>query len=503
MSGKVAWRADFLASWVVFLVALPLSIGIAVASGVPEERAAAVGILSAIVSGFVTGLFAGSPLQISGPAAGLIVVTYEISQKVGWEGLALAVMLTGLFQVVGGLLRWGGLFRAVTPGMIEGMMSGIGMIILLTQVYRLIGLRPPGEGLALGGFVNLIRLPSSLLALKPERLIEVGLAMATLTLMSLWARLAPSRLKVIPAALVSLLGAVVIAQVLPWPVTFLSFDGRWSGAIQLPHSGMLSYLLSPVLWQSAFVLTFIASAKGLLTAAAIDTLQTHAPRTRFNRELMAEGTANLSCGFLGLLPITGEVARSSANVLSGAQTARSNLLHAGWMLLFLMAFPAAFKYLPQAAISGLLIAIALKLLNLPLFWKLSKESPSESFVFLTTFLLGFGIDLLLGILGGLLIAFFHLTYRLSQLRIRVKYGGQRHIHLHLSGAATFLQLPGLTALFQRLPKDAHLHIRGEALLYIDFACRSYFSQFAKELEAQGGRLYLHIETPPPLAKGQG
>ncbi len=126
--------ADFLASWVVFLVALPMSIGVAIASGAPADRAATVGILSTVISGFVTGSFSGSPLQISGPAAGLIVITYDISQKLGWEGLSLAIMLTGLFQVAGGLLKEGRVFRAVTPGMIEGMMSGIGMIILLIPI---------------------------------------------------------------------------------------------------------------------------------------------------------------------------------------------------------------------------------------------------------------------------------------------------------------------------------------------------------------------------------
>lgn len=495
MSGKASWSADFLASWVVFLVALPMSIGVAMASGAPADRAAAIGILSAVIGGFVTGFFSGSPLQISGPAAGLIVITYDISQKLGWEGLSLAILLTGLFQVAGGLLKGGRLFRAVTPGMIEGMMSGIGMIILLTQIYRLIGIKPPGEGLALGGFINLFQLPKALLSLKTGHFVELSLAIIAFLIMSLWPLLVPPRLRILPAALVSLLVGLVIAQIYPWPVKFLSPVGSVSDVIQLPRLETLTHLLSPALWQSAFVLAFIASAKGLLTASAIDMLQTHAPRTRYDRELIAEGTANLLCGFLGLLPVTGEIARSSANVISGARTARSNLLHAFWMLLFLLIFPQAFSHLPQAVISGILIGIAFRLLNIPLFWKLRKESPSESLVWLTTFLLAFGIDLLVGVLGGLLVALSHLTYKLARLQVRVRYGGQRHVYLHLQGVATFLNLPALMAIFQRIPKDVSLHVVGEELVYIDFACRDYFHQLGKEFEVQGGCLYFHLKDP--------
>jgi len=226
-------------------------------------------------------------------------------------------------------------------------------------------------------------------------------------------------------------------------------------------------------------------------------LQTHAPRTRYDRELIAEGTANLLCGFLGLLPVTGEIARSSANVISGARTARSNLLHAFWMLLFLLIFPQAFSYLPQAVISGILIGIAFRLLNIPLFWKLQKESPSESLVWLTTFLLAFGIDLLVGVLGGLFVALSHLTYRLARIQIRVRYGGQRHVYLYLQGAAIFLHLPALMALFERISRDVHLHVVGKELFYIDFACREYFQQLAKEFEDRGGGFYLDLGSHPP------
>jgi len=215
------WPTFWPRGWLV-LVALPMSIGVAIASGVPADRAAAAGILSAVIGGFVTGFFAGSPLQISGPAAGLIVITYDISQKLGWEGLSLAVMLTGLFQVTGGLLKGGKLFRAVTPGMIEGMMSGIGMIILLTQAYRLIGIKPPGEGLALGGFINLFLLPEALLSMQAEYFVELSLAIIAFLIMSLWPIWAPPRLRILPGALVSLLAGLVIAQVSPWPVRFLS-----------------------------------------------------------------------------------------------------------------------------------------------------------------------------------------------------------------------------------------------------------------------------------------
>jgi MFS superfamily sulfate permease-like transporter len=228
---------------VVFLVGLPLSIGIAIGSGVPAERAAAVGILTMAVGGIVGGLLGGSPLQVSGPAAGLIVIVQGIVQDVGWEGLYASLLIAGAVQVLSGIFRMGYLFQAITPGLLKGLLSAIGVLILTGQIYRVSGTTPPGEGYALGGLLNVVLIPTALwksLA-NPNVLYAWGFVLLTLAVSYTWQRRAPAQWRFIPAPLLAVLISTLIALAWKPPLSYLQVPSNILAALHFFDAIRLSF----------------------------------------------------------------------------------------------------------------------------------------------------------------------------------------------------------------------------------------------------------------------
>ena len=196
-SARFVWH-DVFASVVVFLVALPLSMGIAIASGVPMEKAASVGLLTAIIGGLVVGPLSGSPLQVSGPAAGLTVMVADFIRKYGFETLGIIVMIGGLVQIVAGLFRLGPVFRAVSPALIQGMLAGIGVLIFASQFHVMVDDIPPGTGREFGGVINLWLIPQAVFkgVTEPAHRPAAIIGLLTIAILSLWAALAPKALRV-------------------------------------------------------------------------------------------------------------------------------------------------------------------------------------------------------------------------------------------------------------------------------------------------------------------
>ena len=184
-SFRNSWKDDFLASIVVFLVALPLCMGIAIASGVPPEKAAAVGIITGIIGGLVVGLFAGSPLQVSGPAAGLAVIVGQLIVEHGFATLGLIVMVAGVVQLLAGLLRLGQWFRAVSPAVIQGMLAGIGVLILAAQFHVMVDDKIPGSGIKFGGVINLYSIPEAVWKGVSENVHQEAASIGLLTILSI------------------------------------------------------------------------------------------------------------------------------------------------------------------------------------------------------------------------------------------------------------------------------------------------------------------------------
>ncbi|WP_197369975.1 SulP family inorganic anion transporter, partial [Streptomyces clavuligerus] len=263
-------REDVGASLVVFLVALPLCVGVAVASGVPAE----LGLITGIVGGLVTGLLPGSTLQVSGPAAGLTVLVFEAVQAHGLPMLGVIVLAAGLLQLLMGALRLGRWFRATSVAVVEGMLAGIGLVIIAGQLYALSGQQAPASGL--GKLAGLPQAAAGALA-SPQAVASLALGVGTLLILTGWKRL-PGRLRAIPAALGAVVLATAASYLLSLPVATVEIQGLLD-AVHLPGADTFGGLLSVGVIGTVLAFTLIASAESLFSAAAVDRLH-DGPRTR-------------------------------------------------------------------------------------------------------------------------------------------------------------------------------------------------------------------------------
>lgn len=500
------WHQDLLASLVVFLVALPLCMGIAIASGVPVDEAAAVGIITGIVGGVVTGALSGCPLQVSGPAAGLAVLVSQYWTQLDRTSFALVVLLAGSVQVLCGALRLGQWFRALSPAIVQGVLSGIGVLILASQLHVMVDDRPPGSGREFGGIINLITVPVAVYKGLTQATHFPAALVGVLTIVSIvaWSSLRSSRLSLVPAPLIGVCVATVTALILErfgLDPENIRLPESLGSVIHFPdlydearNQVNLTALLNHSVWVAALTLAFVASAESLLTAVAVDTLQQHAPRTNLERELVAQGVGNIVCGCLGVLPITGVIVRSSANVLAGARTRLSTILHGVWLLVFVAVFPNVLLHVPVASLAAILVYTGWKLMKPRAAFELARFGRGEVLTYLGTLTLVVVVDLLTGLLAGLGLAVAQLLYRFSHLEIQVDTdpARQRSV-LRLEGAATFLKLPKLAAALSRIPAGNELHVNLEGLWHIDHACLDLLMNWEKQQKAHGGALVIDWE----------
>ena len=340
---------DVSASFVVFLVAIPLCMGIAIASGAPPERG--------LIGGVVVGLLSGSPLQVSGPAAGLVVMVFDIVQTHGISGLGPVLILAGALQCLAAACRLGRWFRAISPAVVHGMLAGIGVLIVAGQFHVLIDNKPVASGLS-----NLMAMPGAFVGLLPldgtrgEAALFIGLA--TMIVMTAWERFRPAAVRHVPGALVGVTVATILSAALALPVLHVAIPDRIWETISLPDISTFSLMPLPTLLLSALALAFIASAESLLSASAVDRMQDRV-QTHYDRELFAQGIGNGVAGLLGGLPITGVIVRSSANVQAGAVSRLSAILHGVLILSFVGLMPDVLRLIPTAALAGVLVRLAL------------------------------------------------------------------------------------------------------------------------------------------------
>lgn len=492
-----SWKADVLASVVVFLVALPLCMGIAIASGVPPEKAAAVGIITGIVGGLVVGLLAGCPLQVSGPAAGLAVIVGQLIAEYGFATLGFIVMVAGVVQLLAGLLRLGQWFRAVSPAVIQGMLAGIGILIFAAQFHVMVDDTPPGSGIKFGGIINLYTIPEAVWKGLTENVHQEAAGIGVFTILAIvgWASFAPKKLKFLPAPLFGVLLATAAAGVLRLDMKYIGVPDNLADAIGLPAAGDWGRFLNGSILGAGLALAFVASTESLLTATAADALQQHAPRTKYDRELAAQGVGNLLCGLLGALPMTGVIVRTGANIQAGARTRAATMLHGLWLLVFAVLFPPILRLIPIASLAAVLVFTGWKLMNpkaVRALWLYGKGEVAIYAVTLATVVI---VDLLTGILVGIGLALAQLVYQFSHLTIRLEEDRERQrAVLYLEGAATFIRLPKLAAALQTVPPNTELHVHFEGLSHIDHACLDLLMNWEKQHEAAGGSLVVDWES---------
>jgi MFS superfamily sulfate permease-like transporter len=456
-------KADLFASLVVFLVALPLCVGVAIASGVPAE----LGLVTGIVGGLVAGALPGSSLQVSGPAAGLTVLVYEAVHRYGAGALGALVLGAGLVQLGLGVLRLGRWFRAVSVAVVQGMLAGIGLVLVAGQVYALGDATAPSGGL--GKLAGLVSLPARL---DPMALSVGGATIAVLLLWPRWKRGA----RLVPAPLVAVGLAAAVTGVFGLEVRRVEVRGLLD-AVRLPEAADLGRLTEVGVLGTVIAFALIASAESLFSAAAVDRLH-DGRRTDYDRELMAQGAGNAVCGVLGALPMTAVIVRSAANVQAGAQTKAARILHGVWLLLFTVVVPGVLGVIPVAALAALLVHAGCKLVpvrEVRVLWRGHRGEVVVLVVTATAIVVG---NLFEGVLVGLALAVAKTAWDASHVHVETEDRGAAGIVVRVLGHATFLRLPKLLDALEALPRDREVRLELGGLRHLDHACAAALEGWA-------------------------
>jgi MFS superfamily sulfate permease-like transporter len=497
------WKEDLLASIVVFLVALPLSMGLALVAGYPFESAAAVGLISGVIGGLVVGALSGTPLQVSGAANGAAVMMAVFAKEQGFDALGPIVMIAGFIQFAAGGLRLGPVFRAVSPALIQGMLAGIGILIFASQFHVMVDDVPPGTGKEFGGVINLWSLVEAVWKgmTQPAHLPAARIGLLTIAIIAVWSNYAPAGLKLVPAPLLGVVAATTVAWYFGYDIKYVPAPDDLLAAITLPTREALARAAQGAIWMAGLSLAFVAGAESLLTSTAVDAMQRRTPRTRYNKELVAQGAGNLLCGMLGVLPVSGVIVRSSANVQAGGRTRLSTMLHGIWILLFITLLPGVLRLIPVASLAAVLVYAGLKLIKLSFVKSLWTQDRAEIGIYVATLGTVVMVDLLTGIAVGIGLALARLLYTFSHLEVTVEEGKGKevtgrtgNIYIHLKGAATFIRLPKLAAALEKVPSDAHVHIYFHELTYIDHACLDLLVNWEQQHQAAGGELVIDWST---------
>ncbi|MDI6104323.1 SulP family inorganic anion transporter [Actinoplanes sp. NEAU-A12] len=488
---RIDYATEFTASLVVFLVALPLCIGVAVASGVPAE----LGIISGVVGGLVVGAARGSTLQVSGPAAGLAALVADTVLEHGVAMLGVIVLGCGLLQIVLGLIRLGRMFQAISVAVVQGMLAGIGLPLMFSQAYPLVDAKAPGKALE-----NIAGIPNLLAATfaNPQTLIAAGLGVLTIVLSALWKKV-PGPVNKIPAALVAVAVGMAVAALPGVDIRTLQV-GSLLDSVQVPGAAQLAGLADPAILGAILTFTIIASAESLFTAAAVDRMHS-GPRTQYNSELIAQGAGNTLCGLLGALPVTAVVARSSANVQAGAKTRASRTLHGLWLLAFAVVLPQVLALIPICVLAGVLVHSGWKLLAPAEFPKMWRQDRGEFAVMTLTTLVIVATALLEGALFGLAAGVILVALRMSKTSIK-RHLSEDTITLVMAGNSTFLRLPQLIDALEEATASDKPRIRLDitGITHLDHACRSQIDEFVAQQRATGRRVELFNPHPDGAAE---
>ncbi|MEU7133388.1 SulP family inorganic anion transporter [Streptomyces sp. NPDC046261] len=461
-------RQDVLASLVVFLVALPLCVGVAVASGVPAE----LGLITGIVGGLVVGFMPGSALQVSGPAAGLTVLVFEAVREFGLGMLGTIVLVTGLLQIGLGLLRFGRWFRAISVSVVQGMLAGIGLVLIFGQLYTMAGIKQPRSGL--DKILGVPKLAADI-ATSRTALTAFAIGLGTIAVLVLWQKL-PAKARLVPAPLAAVALATVVSAAGGLGIANVKVQGL-AEAIQPPAFSDLSQLGNVALLGTIIAFTLIASAESLFSAAAVDRMH-DGPRTHYDKELVAQGVGNTMCGVLGALPMTAVIVRSSANVQAGAKTSLSRILHGAWLLLFTVLLPAAIGIIPLAALAGVLVHAGCKLMPVKEIGPLWRTHRGEAVILGVTAIAIVTTSMFEGVVLGLVLAVVKSAWETSAVHVDVRELTGGRLVVTLTGNATFLRLPRILETLEAMPKDRPLELDLVSVRHLDHACHAALHNWA-------------------------
>lgn len=473
---NIVW-SDLRSGMVVFFVALPLCLGISFACGLPPES----GIWSGIAGGIVTTLFSGSRLSVSGPAAGLIsIVISGIASVKSIDHFFLAVSFAGIFQILLRLLKLGRYTTFIPNAVIYGMLSGVGVIIILKQIPHLIGYDPDFEGnfsffesYGSNTFASIIRAFANL-HLGP---LIIGLISLMLLVFgeSFLTKMKIRFFHVIPVSLFSVIIGILMVLIfnssLPERFHVLE-DNR----ILLPQgSGMLRVLIPDFsgiwygnFWKLVITMGMVATLESLLCIEALDKIDPEKQISDNNKELVAQGIGNMICGFIYALPVTSVIVRSSANVYAGAKTKLSAISHGIYLLLSILLLNDLLSYIPKSTLAAILIMVGYKLNKPELYKKILKGGKSQYLPFLFTLIIMVLTDLLTGVIIGFVISLGFILYRTVMAPIIIKHS-LNIVEVHLPEYVTFFHKEKLENIRRKF-KGKKIILFNDNCKYVDPDC---------------------------------
>ncbi|BCG63398.1 MAG: hypothetical protein methR_P1108 [Methyloprofundus sp.] len=508
---KKYWHQDLISGFLVFLIALPLSLGIAMASGLPPMA----GILSAIVGGMFVSRVNGSFVTIAGPAAGLIVVILDAVQTLGdgdpiagYRFALAAIVIAGLLQIMMGFFKAGSLSAFFPTSVVHGMLAAIGIIIITKQVHVMLGATPEPGSL----FSSMAQIPHSIMNMNAE----IGfIGLVGLLIMILWGRLQQPLLKKIPAPIIVVLLGIGLG---------MYFDLEHEHIYHVPHQiDMLtghmlhensvgpdylvaisdhfissfyfpdfSKILEVEFWVAVISICLVGSLESLLTTIAVDKLDPYKRHSNLDKDIMGVGAGNAFAGLIGGTAMISEVVRSSANINNGAKTGWANFFHGAIMLLFVVLFPGVIHSIPLAALAALLVYTGFKLAAPAEFIKVLKVGSEQFFMFIVTIIGVLATDLLIGVAIGIVVKFLVHILRgvrwnnLFKIHFKIIADGD-NIAMKLDGSALFANFLPMKKALDSLPTGKNITLDLSNAYLIDHTVMEYLHDFVHDYEAQGGQ----------------
>ncbi len=478
-------KHDLKASITVFFVALPLCLGVALASGAPLVS----GIIAGIIGGIVVSLISGSQLSVSGPAAGLTAIcTTAITDLGTLDVFFVSVAAAGIIQIILGVLKLGGFTHFIPSAVIKGMLAAIGIILITKQIPLLLGYEKPD--FYTDEFVNVFTLHTGFDHAEgffPN--INEGailISIFAIVFIFLWDKYIAKKISFLPSSFVLVLAGVGMAQLLPKIAPFLALEpGHF---VQLPDNILAEIKLPDFakafgmagVWKFAVVIAFVATLESLLSAEAVDKLDPQKRITPPNRELIAQGSGNFLSGLLGGIPITAVIVRSSANTMAGARSKWSSFTHGIWLLLTVLFAVSLIRLIPYAVLAVILLRTGYNLAKPALFKAVYKQGREQFLPFIVTVSAIMVTDLLIGVVIGTAYAIYFLikyTYKAGYSVEKTSKGHHAHYRIELALNVTFLNKKRFRDMLYEIPAYSTVEIVGTKSVYVDHDILEIFQEF--------------------------
>lgn len=488
------WRSDAPASLVVFLVALPLCLGVALAS-TGENPVLFSGIIAGVVGGIVVGIFSGSRLGVSGPAAGLITIVLGAIATLGsFEAFLVSVVIAGVLQVIAGFLGAGVIGNYFPSSVIKGMLAAIGLTLILKEIPHLVGYDKDFMGdesfLQADGENTFSEIFKALEFISPGAVIIALVSLAVLILFDRPFMKKIALFKFVPGALIVVVLGVVINGIFASSFPELAMSGEH--LVTLPVAESLSdiksflifpdfsALTNPNVYAIAFTIALVASLESLLSVEATDKLDPEKNATPTNQELKAQGIGNFVSGMLGGLPVTQVIVRSSANINAGGKSKLSAILHGVLLFLCVILIPNVLNMIPYASLAAILMMVGYKLSSVSLYQKMYKLGWDQFLPFIATIIGVLLTDLLKGIAIGLVFAIFFILRKNYRNNYKIEEGtenGKPLIRIQLAEEVTFLNKGSILESLYKVPANSHLIIDGSNSKAIDYDVLEVIQEF--------------------------